>query len=78
MRTIAGIVVLCMTVCLSLAQTAAAQELVIVDDGGSRYHIVVAVDASIQDYYAAQQLQRYVEEMSGVNLPIVGDDNALS
>jgi len=83
MKTIAGIVVLCMTVCLytgclSLAQTAVAQELVIVDDGESRYHIVVAVDASIQDYYAAQQLQRYVEEMSGVNLSIVGDNNALS
>ncbi len=77
MKTIAGIVVLCMTVCLSLAQTAAAQELVIVDDGESRYHIVVAVGASMQDYYAAQQLQRHVEEMSGVKLPIVGDDNAL-
>jgi len=78
MKTIAGIVVLCMTVCLSLVQTAAAQELVIVDDRGeSTYRIVVAVDASIQDHYAAQQLQRYVEEMSGVNLPIVGDDSAL-
>ena len=78
MKTIAGIVVLCMTVCLSLAQTAASQELVLVDDGESTYHIVVAVDASMQDYYAAQQLQQYVEEMSGVKLRIVGDDNPLS
>jgi len=78
MKTIAGIVVLCMTVCLSFAQTALCQELTLVDQGESTYRIVVAVDASIQDYYAAQQLQQYVEEMSGVKLRIVGDDNALS
>lgn len=78
MRTIAGTIVLCVTVCLSLAPTALGQELVLVDQGESPYRLVVAVDASMQDYYAAQQLQSYVEEMSGVKLPIVGDDNALS
>jgi len=70
--------VLCMAVCVSLAQVALCQELVLVDQGESAYRIVVAVDASIQDYYAAQQLQQYIEEMSGVKAPIVGDDNALT
>ena len=57
--------------------TARANELVIVEDGKSAYRIVVAVDASVQDYYAAQILQRYVKDMTGAELPIVTDDNAL-
>jgi len=45
--------------------------------GKSGYRIVVAVAASIQDYHAAEVLRRYLKEMSGAELQIVGDDNAL-
>ena len=67
---------LCTGIWLSLAGTAPAQDLVLVEDGKSPYRIMVAVDATMQAYYAAQQLQRYVKEMTGAELPIVGDDNA--
>ncbi len=68
---------LCIGIWLSLAGTAPAQDLVLVEDGKSPYRIMVALDATMQEYYAAQQLQRYVKEMTGAELPIVGDDNAL-
>ncbi len=57
---------------------ASAADLTIVDNGISPYRIVVALNASVQDYYAAQTLQKYVKEMTGVELPIVVDDNPLT
>ncbi len=57
--------------------SARAEEWVLVEDGQSPYHIVVAVDATMQDYHAAELLQRYLQEMTGVELSIVSDDNAL-
>jgi hypothetical protein len=63
---------------LALAARAPAAELVLAADGKSNYRIVIALDASIQDHYAAAELQRYVEEMSAARLPIVTDNNALT
>ena len=56
---------------------ASGKDLVLAAGGKSNYRIVVAVDASIQDYHAAEVLQRYLKEMTGAELQIVGDDNAL-
>ena len=64
-------------ICMMPARTAWCRNLVLAENGKSQYAIVVAVDASIQDYHAAEVLQRYVKEMSGAELRIVGDDNAL-
>ena len=68
---------MCICICLLFAQAACSQELVLVENGKSPYRIVVAVDASIQDYHAAQVLQRHVKEMTDVELRIITDDNAL-
>lgn len=62
---------LCIGIWLAPAGTAPAQNLVLVEDGKSPYRIMVAVDATMQEHYAAQQLQRYVKEMTGAKLPIV-------
>ena len=64
-------------ICLCAIQVAVCDEFVLVKDGKSAYHIVVAVDATMHDYHAAQLLQRYVQEMTGAELAIVSDDNAL-
>jgi len=58
---------LCSGLGLLLARMACCQELVLVENGQSPYRIVVAVDARMQDYYAAQQLQQHVQEMTDVN-----------
>ena len=50
---------------------ATGHPVVLVEDGKSPYRIMVAVDATMQASYAAQQLQRYVKEMTGAKLPIV-------
>ena len=65
------------TLILSSAGAARASELVVAENGKSSCRMVVAVAASVQDYHAAQVLQRYVKEMTGAQLPIVTDDNAL-
>ena len=65
------------SICLLPARVAWCGNLVLAEDGKSPYKIVVAVDASIQDYHSAEVLQRYVKEMSGAQLRIVGDDNVL-
>lgn len=58
------------------ARSARGEELVIVQDAGTDHHIVVAVEATIQDYHAAQLLQRYVKQITDVEVPIISDDNA--
>ncbi len=47
--------------------------LTLTDQGKSRYRIVVAAGAIPSERYAAEELQRYLERMSGVKLPIVTD-----
>lgn len=48
-------------------------ELVLAASGASAYRIVVADDASPSTRYAAEELQRFLEEISGAKLPIVSD-----
>ena len=63
---------------LGLMSVAIGKELVIADRGNSDYSIIVAVDATMQDHYAAQILKRYIRELSGADLPIVPDTAPLS
>ena len=41
--------------------------------GKSRYRIVVSAEASTSEQTAACELQQYIEEMSGVRLPITSN-----
>ena len=66
--------VACLAVCLCFAQIALGEELVLVENKKSPYRIVIGVDATMQDNYAAGLLQKYVEQMAGYKLPIVPDD----
>lgn len=50
-----------------------AQGLVITDHGRSDYRIVVPRDAAPSVSYAGQELQHWLEEMTGVQLSIVSD-----
>ena len=68
----ARIVVLVCAV-LGLAPAAIGGELVIADQERSDYCIVVAVNATMQDGYAARMLKRYIHEMSGSDLTITPD-----
>src|SRR5205814_4116828 len=47
--------------------------ITIVDQGKSPYRLVIAGDAIPSERYAAEELQRYLEKISGANLPIVSD-----
>ena len=60
------------------AQTSqdSARDLVLATDGKSDYRIVVA-RSNIQDQHAAEVLQRYLVQITGAKLPIVGDDSIL-
>jgi hypothetical protein len=59
----------------SLGVAAAAQaDLTLIDPHASPCRIVIASNALPSERYAAEELQRYLETMSGVKLPIVTDD----
>ena len=47
--------------------------LTITDQGKSKYRIVVSASAIASERYAAEELQRYLEKMSGAKLPIITD-----
>jgi len=47
--------------------------LVLIDEGKSDYVILLGENASAKEEYAATELQKYVEKISNVKLPIVGD-----
>ena len=57
----------------SLAATLRA-EITLVENGQSPYRIVVASSASASERFAAEELQRYLEKISGARLPIVPDN----
>jgi hypothetical protein len=46
--------------------------LTLASEGKSRYCIVLATNAPPADQYASQELQHYLEELSGAKLPICG------
>lgn len=55
---------------------AQADELVLAEGGQSPYVIVIAEKASPSERYAAEELQKFVNEMTGVSLPVVVDTEA--
>ncbi len=55
------------------AKLATAQELVLAEKGESAYRIVVAEDASPSTRHGAEELQTFLEEMTGATLPVVPD-----
>ncbi|MCS6953550.1 MAG: DUF4838 domain-containing protein [Bryobacterales bacterium] len=58
-----------------LAAPAAPQgPLTLVQDGRSPYAIVLSLDASPSERRGAEELQRFLEEISGARLPIVGEE----
>lgn len=58
---------------LVLTAAAWAQGVTLVENGKSAYTIVVAAKATPSEQRAAQELQRFIEEMSGAKLPVVTD-----
>lgn len=46
------------------------------EDGHSEYSIVVGEDATLIEQYAAQELQTWIREVSGAELPLVADAEA--
>jgi Domain of unknown function (DUF4838)/Glycosyl hydrolase family 67 N-terminus len=55
------------------ALSAAAAPLKLVQEGKSTYSIVISTDASPSEKHGAQELQKFLEEMSGARLPVVTD-----
>ena len=64
-----GIQFLLLAVALAMSASARA-DVALADKGKSRHRIVVAADAIPSERYAAEELQRYLERLSGVKLPI--------
>jgi hypothetical protein len=56
-----------------MPQRIAAEELVLVENGQSAYRIVVAADASPSTRHGAEELQMFLEQMTGARLPVVAD-----
>ena len=54
----------------------AADHVTLADHGKSKYQIVLPAGAIPAERYAAEELQRYLEKISGAKLPIVADTEA--
>src|SRR5437016_469937 len=57
----------------ALMTTSGVAGLIITDQGKSKYRIVVPASAIPSERHAAEELQRYIEKMSGAKLPIITD-----
>ena len=55
-----------------------SQPIILIDEGKSPYSIITPVDAIPSERYAAEELQRYLERIGGVKLPIATDDQPVS
>ena len=53
------------------------RELVLADGGKSAYQIVLADDASPSTRHGAEELQMFLEQITGAKLPIVSDQQPL-
>ena len=62
----------------SVLVTGQQDEIAIVEDGRSSYSIRLSGTASVWDSLAAEELQKYVIEISGAAIPIVGDSHPAS
>jgi len=64
--------ILALTTALTLPIPFAAQAgPTLVNRGSSPYRIVIATNAIASEHYAAEELQRYLEKMTGIRLPVV-------
>lgn len=68
-------VVLFVVLCTSISTCLLAQP-VLVDNGVSEYTIVISTNPEPAEYFAAQELRTYLEQMSGIKLPIKSDIEA--
>ncbi len=48
-----------------------SDEISLVEDGQSRYRIVIAADATLPVTFAAEELQKYLAQISGAQLPVL-------
>jgi hypothetical protein len=70
--------VVCVVALLGGAMSAsAAKKLVIADGGRSSYTIVLSAQASPSEKHGAQELQMFLEQISGARLPIATDADAV-
>jgi hypothetical protein len=64
--------------CALMASTSRAQGLTLAARGQpAAYAIVISTNASPSQRYAAEELQRFTERLTGVALPVVADDQPL-
>jgi len=72
-------VVLAMVVALKMATGGIVMgQVALADNGESLYRIVVSRNAIPSERYAAEELQRYLMQICGANLPIVTDEEPMS
>lgn len=50
----------------------------LVENGATKYKLVIPEKASVCEAYAAEELQKYVKQSTGVSLPIVRDNSGVS
>jgi len=67
------IIALLILVCLVSAAPASAAGLVLAEGGQSNFSIVVSLQASPSEKHAASELQQFLQQISGAQLPIVSD-----
>ncbi len=60
-----------------IASVQEGETLVIADDGTSKYLIVISVSASPSERRAAAELQMFLEQICGVRLPIINDQEPI-
>jgi hypothetical protein len=72
-RALVAIALLVSTLCFSLAGENAKLELV--RQGVSRYSICLSAEASPSEKHGAEELRRFLEEMSGARLPLLTGDS---
>lgn len=63
------------TLLAGLLLLSSAHALTLVDHGKSAYTIVLSAQASPSEHHAAEELQRFVEQMSGARLPVATDEH---
>ena len=63
--------------CLASQAMGRAEELVLAEGGQSAYRIVVADNASPSTRHGAEELQIFLEQMTGAKLPIISDQQPL-
>lgn len=61
----------------TMAAGAQAEELTLAESGQSAYRIVIADDASPSTKHGAEELQTFLQQMTGAKLPIASDSDSI-